>query len=177
KVASLLHDISRRDEMKARGSFCHAKEGAKPAAKILAEYGFPPDFVQNVLHCIRTHRFRDRENMPKTIEAKVLFDADKLDCIGAVGVGRVFLFAGNAGSNVMYNGKEKELSKNNKNYTYHKDDSAILEYEFKLKKIKDRVLTRTGKQMAASRDRFMQNFLKSFGRRWRGRDRDSSSPY
>ena len=162
KVASLLHDISRRDEMKARGSFCHAKEGAKNAAKILAEYEFSPDFTRNVLHCIRTHRFRDRENMPQTLEAKVLFDADKLDCIGAIGVGRVFLFAGNAGSNIMYNGREKDLAKKGEDYTYHKDDSAVLEYEFKLKKIKDRVLTNTGRKMAIARDQFMQNFFKEF---------------
>lgn len=162
KIASLLHDISRRDEMKAKGSFCHAKESAKEAVKILAKYKFAPDFVQNILHCIRTHRFRDRENIPKTLEAKVLFDADKLDSIGAVGLGRAFLFAGGPGSGNLYTGNEKSLARLNKDLSFSKEDSAVLEYEFKLKKIKDRVLTRTGKKFALGRHKFMQNFFRQF---------------
>jgi len=162
KVASLLHDISRRDEMKTRGSFCHAQAGAIQAIKILAKYKFAPDFVWNVLHCIRAHRFRDRENMPKTLEAKVLFDADKLDSIGAVGLARAFLFAGGPGSGNLYTGNEKNLGRLNKDFSFSKEDSAVLEYEFKLKKIKDRVLTNTGRKMATARDQFMAEFFQHF---------------
>ena len=61
----------------------------------------------------------------------ILYDADKLDSIGAIGVARDFLFAGNAGSNCLYTGNEKRLAKEKKDYSYTKEDSAILEYEIK----------------------------------------------
>jgi uncharacterized protein len=161
ETAVLLHDIGRRDEMKTQGAFCHAMQSGKMARKILPKYGFNQKNIDEIVHCIEAHRYRN-EIVPSTIEAKVLYDADKLDCSGAIGIGRAFLFSGNAGSNVMYNGKEKELAKTNKNYTYHKDDSAYLEYEVKLKHIKDKVLTKTGKKFAISRHKFMENFFKTF---------------
>ncbi|MDD5739050.1 MAG: HD domain-containing protein [Candidatus Pacebacteria bacterium] len=161
EVAVLLHDIGRRDEMKAQGAFCHAIQSGKIARKILPKYGFNQKTINEIAHCIEAHRYRN-DIIPNTIEANVLYDADKLDSIGAIGIGRAFLFAGNAGSNVMYNGKEKELAKNNKNYTYHKDDSAVLEYEVKLKNIKNKILTKEGKRMAITRHKFMENFFTTF---------------
>ncbi|MCX6717058.1 MAG: hypothetical protein NTU76_00060 [Candidatus Taylorbacteria bacterium] len=100
--------------------------------------------------------------MPKTIEAKILFDADKLDSIGAVGVARDFLFAGNAGSGNLYTGNEKRLAKSDKNYDFTKEDSAILEYEIKLKYVKDKVITSTGKKIAKERHEFMKAFFERF---------------
>lgn len=169
KVASLLHDVSRRDEMKARGGFCHAAAGAKTAEKILAKYKLAPDLAQNILHCIRAHRFRDAAHQPKTLEAKVLFDADKLDSIGAVGLGRAFLFAGGPGSGNLYTGNESHLSHIGQDHAYTKEDSAVLEYEFKLKKIKDQVLTRTGRRLACGRHKFMQDFFRQFWQEVEGR--------
>ncbi len=49
--------------------------------------------MDSILHCILHHRYRDGR-IPQTLEAKILFDADKLDSIGAVGIARAFLFAG-----------------------------------------------------------------------------------
>lgn len=161
EVAVLLHDIGRRDEMKTQGAFCHAMQSGKIACKILPKYGFNQKNIDEIVHCIEAHRYRN-DIAPSTIEAKVLYDADKLDCIGAIGIGRAFLFAGNAGSNIMYNGKEKELAKSGKNYTYNKDDSAVLEYEIKLKNIKNKILTKEGKKIAKIRHQFMEKFFTTF---------------
>ncbi len=159
-AACLLHDIGRKAEMKSRGKFCHAEKGAELAGKILLKYKIDRDIIDNVTHCIISHRYRN-QNIPNTIEAKVLFDADKLDSIGAVGVGRDFLFAGYL-KNPLYTGREKEVVKSNKDLSYSTDDTAVLEYEFKLKKIKDKILTKAGKKIAKNRHDFMVAYFKRF---------------
>jgi uncharacterized protein len=159
-AACLLHDIGRQAEMKSRGKFCHAEKGAKIAAKILKRYQLDQDIINNITHCIISHRYRNK-NIPETIEAKVLFDADKLDSIGAVGIARDFLFAGYL-KNTLYTGREIKLARGKKDYTYTKEDTAILEYEFKLKKIKDKILTAAGKKIALSRDKYMHEYFQRF---------------
>ncbi len=160
EVASLLHDIGRKEEIKNKGIFCHAEEGAKLARDILKKYDISSNDVKNILHCIITHRFKN-SHTPKTIEAKVLFDADKLDSIGAVGVARDFLFAGNIGSG-LYTGNEKKKAKEKKDYSYTEEDTAILEYEISLKKIRDKIITKTGKKFAQERHDFMEKYFDRF---------------
>jgi uncharacterized protein len=159
EIAALLHDICRKED---DGVFCHAEEGEKEAAKILKNYDMvSKEDKENILHCILTHRFR-KNNIPETIEAKVLFDADKLDSIGAIGLSRAFLFAGSAGANRLYTGNEKELATIGKDMSFTKEDTAILEYEFKLKKIKDKMMTKTGKKIAEGRHLHMEGFINRF---------------
>jgi uncharacterized protein len=166
-LAAYLHDIGRREEMQSKGKICHAEKGVELAQKILAPYKLDDDFVKNILHCILTHRFRN-EHKPETIEAKILFDADKLDSIGAVGIARDFLFAGHSGSNCLYTGNEKKLAKNARNYSYTKEDSALLEYYFKLIKVKSKIVTKTGKKIAAERHKYMVDFFKRFEKEVKG---------
>jgi uncharacterized protein len=49
--------------------------------------------IAAVQHCIRAHRFRDDREPPQTLEAKILFDADKLDVLGAIGAARTIAYA------------------------------------------------------------------------------------
>ena len=161
EIAVLLHDIGRRDEMKAKGTFCHAIQSGKISRKILLKYGFNQQAIDEIVHCIEAHRYRNNI-VPNTIEAKVLYDADKLDSMGAIGIGRAFLFAGNAGSNTLYTGNEKTLAKTSKDYSFTKEDSAALEYEVKLKNIKNKMLTKEGKKIANARHKFMENFFAIF---------------
>lgn len=160
KLAAYLHDIGRKEEMQSRGKVDHAEKGAELAGKILAGYNLDEDIKKNILHCILSHRYRNN-NRPVTIEAKILFDADKLDSIGAVGIGRDFFFAGNINS-VLYSGNEKKLSGNAREYSYTKEDSALLEYYFKLIKVKSKILTKTGKEIAKERHEYMVTFFKKF---------------
>ncbi len=165
-VACLLHDIGRKEEMVSRGKFCHAEKGAELANKILKKYNLDQNILDNILHCIISHRYRNN-NIPKTIEAKVLFDADKLDSIGAVGIGRDFLFAGYL-RHALYTGNEKKLVKLKKDKAYTVDDTAIMEYEFKLKNIKNKILTKTGKKIAKARHDFMAAYFNRFWQEVRG---------
>lgn len=160
KVAAYLHDIGRKEEMEKGGKICHAEKGVELAEKILSPYELDDDIVENIKHCILSHRSRNNHK-PKTIEAKVLFDADKLDSIGAVGIGRDFLFAGYLGS-YLYTGKEKKVAKDGEKYAYTREDTALLEYYFNLKKIKSEILTKTGKIFAKERHEYMAEFFKRF---------------
>ena len=159
-IACLLHDIGRKEEMKSKGKFCHAEKGAEIAAKILQKYKIDQDLIDNIIHCIISHRYRN-QYIPETIEAKVLFDSDKIDSIGAVGVGRDFLFSGYL-KNAMYTGNEKKIVRDKKDMAYTEEDTAVLEYEFKLKNIKDKILTKTGKRIAKERSDFMDSYFKRF---------------
>ena len=166
EIAALLHDIGRKKEFACRGKnddgtkFCHAIEGAKEAKKILTDFDIEKKYIDNIVHCITTHRFRN-ENVPETIEAKVLFDADKLDGIGAVGVARDFVFVGHFNT-IMYTGDEKEMIESGKNFDFTNKDSGVLEYEKKLKYIKDKMITKTGKKIARERHDFMVKFFERF---------------
>lgn len=168
ELAAVLHDIGRKEEMKSKGLFCHAEKGGELAKKILDKHDIDSEMKSRIIHCIVSHRNRTK-NKPESLEAKILFDADKLDSIGAVGVARDFLFAGNAGSNCLYTGNEKEYAKSDKDYSYTKEDSAILEYEINLKHIKNRMLTETGKKIAIERQKFMSDFFKRFWREVEGK--------
>ena len=161
EVAALLHDVGRKEEMESKGLFCHAEKSAEIAKEILARYNLDRNILENIIHCIQTHRFR-KGDAPKTIEAKVLFDADKLDSLGAIGVARNFLFAGRAGSGNLYTGNEKEFAKSKEDHSFTKEDSAILEYEIKLKYVKDRILTKAGQKIAQERHNFMEDFFNRF---------------
>ncbi len=168
EIAVFLHDIGRKKEMLSRGACCHAMEGVKLADKILQKYNLKSEEIDNIKHCIISHRFRNN-NKPKTIEAKVLFDADKLDSIGAIGLARSFLFSGFFGV-AMYTGNEKKLAKTEKDYSYTKEDSPIMEYEIKLKKIKKKMLTKTGIKLAKKRHEVMVDFVKEFWREVEGKN-------
>ena len=156
RVAAVLHDIGRPHQDAARGSVCHASHGAVLAEPIVATLVFSPGQKDNILHCIRTHRFRGM-HVPETIEAKVLFDADKLDAIGAIGIARAYLFAGEIGARLHSPDIPAEQSA-----PYSKDDTGFREYQVKLRKIKDRMMTSEGKRMAGERHRFMTAFINRF---------------
>lgn len=158
KVAALLHDIARPIQDESLGKICHAEKGAEMARQLLAEYDISPEKSENIIHCIRAHRFRGT-NIPETLEAKILFDADKLDSIGAVGIGRAFLFAGEINAR-LHNKKlhDKDIDIMN-TAEYSKDDTAYREYLVKLIKIKDKIQTAEGKRLAEQRHNFMAEFF------------------
>ncbi len=153
-ASALLHDIGRYECDNGNGVKCHAKVGAKMAEEILKEENADPDFTGQVTHCILTHRFRSDHN-PQSIEAKVLFDADKLDSIGSVGIARAFLFSGEIGARL-----DDPDVKPDDVEPFGPDDTARYEFSTKLLRVKGRMYTKTGKKIAEGRDRFMREFFK-----------------
>ena len=161
-AAALLHDIGRKECDMENGARCHAQVGAARAWEILSSLGLDPEFTAKVAHCVASHRYRGSTE-PVTIEAKTLFDADKLDSIGAVGVGRAFQFAGEVGAKLH----DPEIDPEN-TVPYGPDDTAWREYMVKLRYIKDGMKTAAGAAMATERARFMEEFFGRLDREAKG---------
>ncbi len=151
--AAILHDIARIDEVESAGRLCHAELGSRMAHEFLTANGMDAGRAGAVRHCVLTHRYRN-DHQPNTIEAKILYDADKLDSIGAVGVGRAFLFSGEVGARLHDPDIDVNLTR-----AYSKEDTAYREYLVKMRYIHDKMLTAEGRHIAAGRHRFMTDFF------------------
>lgn len=156
EAAAYLHDIGRAIQDNSNGVICHAAKGAAMAAENLFDIAIDNERRRNIVHCIKTHRFRN-EDKPASIEAKILFDADKLDGIGAVGIARAYLFAGELGACLHNPNIAVEDAA-----PYSKDDTGYREYVVKLSQVKNRMLTREGKRRAEYRHTFMKTFFERF---------------
>jgi uncharacterized protein len=156
KIAAYLHDVARPLQDKSKGSVCHAEKGAEMARPLLEEYPISEERKANVIHCIMSHRFRGNRH-PQTLEAKVLFDADKLDSIGAIGIARTFQFAGEVGAKLHNPFIDPEETQE-----YSEEDTGYREFKLKLSRIKARMLTAEGHKIAGERHSFMEGFFKRF---------------
>lgn len=144
-TACLLHDIGRAAQL-ADPSLCHAEVGSEMAYRFLKDNGFSESFSQHVRQCILTHRFR-KSSPPESIEAKILFDADKLDAAGAVGIARTLVYKGALGEplyNVLPDGSISDGSTDTA-------QSFFREYRTKLEKIYSGFYTQRGRLLAEAR--------------------------
>ncbi len=151
-AAALLHDIGRADE-KDDPKADHAVTGGDRAYETLLGMGFGEAFAAHVRQCIRTHRFR-RNDPPASVEARILFDADKLDVCGAVGIARTLMYSG-AHDRPIYT---TDANGNIRDGAGDAEDSFFREYRFKLAGMYDRFLTRRGAELAAGRKAAAENF-------------------
>ncbi len=163
RAAAYLHDIGRETQDAASGAICHAEKGAQMAKPVVEALPYSNKQKHNIIECIRSHRFRSHRR-PSSIEAKVLFDADKLDAIGAVGVARAFLFAGELGARLHNPHLDAENSR-----PYSVDDTGYREFKVKLSKIKNRMLTAEGRRWARERHAFMVDFFNRFLAEYEGK--------
>ena len=152
RLAAVLHDVARPEE-KACRKVCHAARGAEIAAEILEDLHVEKTFADRIVSAVRTHRYRD-DNAPQTLEEKIVYDADKLDSLGAAGIGRAFLFAGKFGAR-LHNTEQEALNSE----AYSKEDTAYREYLVKLRYLPDAMLTAPGKRIASERISFMREFF------------------
>ncbi|MFC4553326.1 MULTISPECIES: HD domain-containing protein [Halorussus] len=151
-----LHDVGRGKE--DRGEIAdHAEWGASEAAEILADLGANAETIEAVRHCIRAHRYSN-DVEPRTLEAKLLSDADNLDALGAVGVARCFAYGGELCS-PMHDPDLPPAA----------DDSAAGATQFnhihkKLLDLPDRMYTDVGRELAAGRAEYVREFADRFER-------------
>ncbi len=145
-VACLLHDIGRREQF-VDPALDHAEVGGDKAYRFLTDHGFSDEFAQRVKACIVAHRFR-KEARPESVEAKILFDADKLDVAGAMGIARTLLYKGDQ-NEPLYSLDEngQPLDGGNAN----EPQSFFKEYKIKLERLYDRFYTERGKNLATER--------------------------
>ena len=157
-AACLLHDIGRKEQFEDP-ALCHAMVGGGKAYAFLTENGFDAEFSQKVRHCIQTHRFR-KAMQPESIEAKILFDADKLDVTGALGIARTLMYKGNVAEpiyNVLPDGTIGDGSG-------EEPPSFFREYKFKLEKLYDKFYTARGAELAQVRQKIAAAFYESLYR-------------
>lgn len=156
--ACLLHDIGRTEQI-ADPSLCHAEIGSRKAYAYLLQLGMGEAFAQQVSRCILTHRFR-KSLPPETLEAKILFDADKLDVTGAIGIARTLVYRGTLTEPLYRVLPDGTISDG----THEIGHSFFREYKFKLEKLYDRFLTHTGAKLAKERQAIAQAFYESLYR-------------
>lgn len=165
RAAALLHDV-RGTKPGSLARTRHHIASAEFAAEVLTAEGWQPQRIAAVRHCILSHRFRNEEEAPATLEAKVLFDADKLDVLGAVGVARAIAYAALADQPVYAEPSPRFLQCGEKEPG--ETHSAYHEYLFKLKQVQDRLFTATGRALAAARHEYIAGYFERLGRELRG---------
>ncbi len=163
RAAALLHDVGRAEE--AATGRDHALVSAQRAREILA--GHPPQRVEAVARAIAAHRFRGGPP-PDTPEARALFDADKLDAIGAVGVGRAFAHGGARGQRLWV---PLEVARAEGDGS--PDHTPVHEFVVKLSRLRDRMTTATGRAIAEQRHAFMESFFARLEAEAQGLDNES----
>lgn len=154
-AACLLHDIGRKEQF-ADARIDHAEVGGDKAYTFLIGLGFSTAFAQKVKSCIVTHRFR-KDGKPESLEAEILFDADKLDVTGVIGVARTLAYKSEVGDPLYSLGGDR-LPTNGDG-----DDkpSFFQEYHYKLKKLYNRFYTKRGACLAAERERAARDFYEN----------------
>jgi uncharacterized protein len=152
-MAALLHDVGRTVQEPKKP---HAERSALLATKLLDQYDLPDTTQEAILHAILAHNYR-RGITPESLEARVLYDADRLDSMGATGLMRWAM--------ILRNKKWSEWK------SYHPEDPFAVQrtpddqrylldrFFTKLLTLPEVMLTETGWSMAQSRLAFFQLFL------------------
>lgn len=166
RAAALLHDIGRAEEDHGAGQVDHAELSARQARAFLTDRGASGEFAERVAEAIRSHRFRG-EARPASVEAQILFDADKLDAIGAIGVARAFAVAGSLKQKLYC---EPDPAAQATRDQHNADHSPVQEFQVKLSKLRERFHTPTAQAIAEERHAFMAAFFEQLAREVRGED-------
>lgn len=164
ELGALLHDIA---DWKFHDS---DKEGGKVTRNWLESLGLDESIVGAVEHIVDNVSYKGAkvENTMKSLEGKIVQDADRLDALGAIGIGRTFVYGGHTGSPMWDPNIKPVLHETAKDYKSSKGTTINHFYE-KLLLLKDKMNTETAKQMAQKRHDFMEEFLKEFFSEWEGK--------
>ena len=152
-AAAYLHDIVSLPKNHPERHLS-SRLAAKEAVVILLELGFPAEKINAVGHAIEVHSFS--ANLPaKTLEAKLLQDADRMEALGAIGLARVFYTSGRM---------EREMFDPYDPLARHRqlDDMqfALDHFFVKLYKVADSMQTNAGREMAKQRRKYLERYVK-----------------
>jgi len=156
RAAALLHDAAGAVPGPESGRPSHEQASATFAGQILSEEGWSAERVEAVAHCIRAHRFRSLEE-PSTLEARILYDADKLDVLGAFGVARTIGYALQAGEPIFAEPSPQFIRSGEA--TPGEPHSAYHEYLFKLQHVAERLHTEPARQIGQRRAVLLRRFF------------------
>ena len=144
-AACLLHDIGRPAQAKDP-KVDHAAHGAQMAYDFLLSIGWGKAQAEHVRTCIAAHRFRGA-GRHTSVESRILYDADKLDVCGIIGIARTIAYQGAYGE-PLYRTDENGLPITDGR---DKDDTFFAEYDYKLRHVYDSFFTVRGRELAAQR--------------------------
>ncbi|MBM4305291.1 MAG: HD domain-containing protein [Deltaproteobacteria bacterium] len=165
ELAALLHDIG-------DWKFHDGDEtvGPEMARRILSKQGVSEEIIRHVCEIISTMPFKGAHVKAKmrTLEGKVVQDADRLDAIGAIGIARAFAYGGSK-NRPIYNPNQKPVMHRRKEEYLNSKGSSINHFYEKLLLLKDRMNTKTAKEIADQRHTFMEAYLDRFFEEWEGR--------
>ena len=152
-AASLLHDIGRNEQF-ADPKVCHARAGGTKAKAFLLANNWSEARAEHVKRCISTHRFRG-DNIPESMEAKILFDADKLDVAGGLGIVRTLMYKGQMGEPLYSTGADGICDGKKPD----DPESFYKEYHFKLKNLYSKFYTSEARRIAKKRKKTAERFF------------------
>jgi uncharacterized protein len=164
RLAALLHDIAITDDQTTRRA--HHAAAAEFARRLLTERGLGTERVASVVHCIEAHRFRDQSIQPQTLEAQCLYDADKLDSIGAIGVARAFAFAGRYDERLWT--MPWRAAPLFEARPIGADYTPVHEFVYKLQRLLDTLHTATARKLGANRHAFMVTYFNQLDEEMQG---------
>ena len=164
ELGALLHDIA---DWKFHGG--DDSIGPAMAQEFLSNNDVDPQLTESVVDIVSTISYKGAgvATPMKTLEGKIVQDADRLDAIGALGIARTFAYGGYK-NRLIYHPDEKPVL--HQSYTDYKKNKGhtINHFYEKLLLLRERMNTKTGKQIADGRHQFMENFLEQFYREWDG---------
>ncbi len=159
-AAVALHDIGQERERRHGGD--HALIGAALAEQLLKDTPFPQEYIPAVQQAIREHRMTGGI-IPRTLEGRILYDADKIDCLGAIGVARLYCITGRYNQKVyapipddIVEPIDPEVIRNLRR---RPDYSPSIEFQLLFGNLPERMTTTTGREMAKERYDYMQEFF------------------
>ncbi len=159
-AAVALHDIGQPRELRHGGD--HALIGAGMAAELLQDTPFPQATIPAVQQAIREHRMTGGV-LPSTLEGRVLYDADKIDSLGAIGIGRLYMITGRYNQKV-YTPVPAEIEEPVdpalvRQLRRRPDYSPSIEFQLNFANLPGRMTTSTGRELARERYAFMEEFF------------------
>lgn len=165
ELAALLHDL---DDWKFNEG---GDEIPHRAIAWMESCGIEPQIIQTVCDIIMNVSFKGAgvENKMKTLEGFIVQDADRLDAIGAIGIGRAFAYGGYRNRPMHDPEAENQMHATFEEYKNSKSATINHFYE-KLLLLKDKMNTATARQIAEGRHEVMLKFLDQFMLEWEGKD-------
>lgn len=151
ELAALVHDVGDHKFYPTK------EEGQAVTRKVLEDAGATPEVVEKVMSIVGTMSFSTGK-VPETFEGKIVQDADRIFALGAIGIARAFAFGGKKDRLIYDPERPQDFS------------TTIGHFYEKLLTLKDKLNTKTGKEIAQTRHHYIEKFLKQFYDEWEGKD-------
>lgn len=164
ELAALLHDIA---DWKFHGG--DSTIGAKKTDELLRKLKVDSEIKEKVVEIVEHISYKGGTNTHemRSLEGRIVQDADRLDAMGALGIARVFAFGGSMARAIHDPSIKPKLMKSFEAYKKRTQTSINHFYE-KLLLLKEKMNTKTGRLLAMKRHKFMESYLKQFYKEWDG---------